>query len=255
MKIHIDIEGNTGQSVVLVHGWGLHGGVWARTAARLALTHTVLRVDLPGFGASAPLSIPYTAEALAEAVAANVPANAVWVGWSLGGLVALAAAQIGAPMAKLVLVGATPRFVQDADWPHAMASSALANFAAGLAQDYRATVMRFLALQARGSERAHEELRALRDTVFARGEPSPAALSGGLDVLRDSDLRPALAGIGIPTLMIHGVRDLLIPAQAAAQTVSALPQARLSLFEGAGHAPFLSHPEAFERELMAFLHD
>ncbi|MGE0080714.1 MAG: pimeloyl-ACP methyl ester esterase BioH [Thiohalomonadaceae bacterium] len=254
MTIHIDITGN-GPPVVLIHGWGLHGGVWARTAQALAGSHEVWRVDLPGFGASAPLAGRYTAQTLAEAVAARVPAGAVWAGWSLGGLVVLAAAHMGASVSRLVLVGATPRFVQAPDWPHAMAGEVLAGFAAELAADWRATVLRFLALQARGSERAREELRALRETVFARGEPATAALSGGLDVLRDTDLRAALGHVTLPALVIHGSRDVLVPVQAAVETTAALHRARLALIEGAGHAPFLSHPDAFERELLAFLHD
>jgi len=254
VSIHIDIEGS-GPPVVLIHGWGLHGGVWARTAKALAHTHTVLRVDLPGFGASAPLDVAYTAAALAQAVATRVPAGAAWVGWSLGGLVALAAADAGVPMSKLVLVGATPRFVQAPDWPHAMAGGVLAGFAADLAADWRATVSRFLALQARGSERARDELRALRETVFARGEPAVQALHGGLDVLRDGDLRDVLARVQVPALLIHGGRDALVPPAAAAETARRLPQARLSLIDGAGHAPFLSHPDQFEQALAAFLND
>lgn len=254
MSIHIDIEGS-GPPVVLIHGWGLHGGVWARTARGLAATCTVLRVDLPGFGASATLPAPYSAEALAQAVAARVPADAAWVGWSLGGLVALAAARAGVPIRKLALVGATPCFVQAADWPQAMAPEVLAAFAAELTADWRATVLRFLALQVRGSARARDELRVLRDTVFARGEPSVAALRGGLDVLRDTDLRGVLDHITLPTLIIHGTRDVLVPTRAATHTAEALPRARLALVEGAGHAPFFSHPDEFERMLMAFLHE
>lgn len=254
MSVHVHIEGR-GTPVVLIHGWGLHGGVWVSTAQALARTHEVWCVDLPGFGASAPLRDGYTAQALAEAVAARVPAGAAWAGWSLGGLVALAAVQAGVMMSRLVLVGSTPRFVQGPDWPHAMAGEVLAGFAEELAADWRATVLRFLALQARGSERAREELRALRESVFAHGEPAVAALHGGLDVLRDTDLRGGLGQIPLPTLIVHGSRDVLVPVQAAVATADALPDARLALIEGAGHAPFLSHPEHFERELLSFLHE
>ncbi len=254
VSMHIDITGN-GPPVVLIHGWGLHGGVWARTAKALAGHHTVLSVDLPGFGASAPLDVAYTATALAQAVATRVPADAAWVGWSLGGLVALAAAGMGVPMGRVALVGATPRFVQAPDWPDAMAGEVLAGFAADLAADWRAAVSRFLALQARGSERARDELRALREMVFARGEPTAQALRGGLDVLRDGDLRDVLARVQVPALVIHGRRDTLVPPAAAAETMRRLPRARLALIDGAGHAPFLSHPDQFEQTLAAFLND
>ena len=55
-----------GRDVVLVHGWGLHGGVWARVAAALADHFTVHQVDLPGHGHSASVA-PYTLPAQAQA--------------------------------------------------------------------------------------------------------------------------------------------------------------------------------------------
>jgi pimeloyl-[acyl-carrier protein] methyl ester esterase len=253
-NVHLQIQGQ-GPPLILLHGWGLHGGVWETTAAALAHEYRVIRVDLPGFGASAPLRTPYTAETLADAVATAVPEPAIWIGWSLGGLVALAAAARGAPVEKLVLVGATPRFVQAPDWPAAVAPEVLSAFAAELETDYQATVLRFLALQARGSERAREELRSLREMVLARGAPSLAALRGGLAVLRDSDLRPSLPALHLPALVIHGERDVLVPLAAAQTMMSTLPRARLAQLAGAGHAPFLSHPDAFTETLLSFLHE
>lgn len=244
-----------GPDLVLVHGWGLHGGVWDSAAAVLAERFRVTRVDLPGHGRSPLPAGTYTLDGLAAAVAAVAPPGATWIGWSLGGLVSLAAAAAGAAPRRLVLVATTPRFVQAADWPHAMAPEVLAGFAADLARDYRATLLRFLALQSRGSERAREELKDLRGRLFAHGEPRPEALEGGLAVLRDSDLRPVLPQISVPTLWLHGARDNLSPAAAAAAAAGMMPRGSATVLPGAGHAPFLSHPGAFCAAIEDFLHD
>lgn len=249
MSLHIERSGH-GEPLVLLHGWGLHGGVFTLLAARLSERFDVWNVDLPGHGRSAPLPAPSLA-AVAECITDAVPAGATWLGWSLGGMVALAAATGAAP-ARLVLIATSPRFVAAPPWlgtPVAV----LHGFAESLEQDYRATLKRFVALQARGSEHAREETRHLREHLFVHGEPDPAALRGGLDILARADLRPMLPAITMPTLLIGGARDTLIPTAALEATLALLPDARLALIDGAGHAPFLSHPEPFETALMEFL--
>ena len=121
MNIYYEQSGH-GPDVVLVHGWGSHGGVWTDMARALSADYRVIVPDLPGHGRSRDLlPAPYTPETLAEGVRSGLSGPAVWVGWSMGGLVALAAAQhYPQDLTRLVLVGATPKYVQSADWPHAM---------------------------------------------------------------------------------------------------------------------------------------
>lgn len=251
MSLYLEQQGS-GPEMVLLHGWGLHGGVWAPVREALAAHFHLTVVDLPGFGRSDPPA-EFSLPALAAAVGAEVPAGAVWLGWSLGGLVAQQAAADGVAMNGLILTASTPRFVTAADWSEAMEAEVLDGFAAELATDYRATLQRFLALQARGSERAREELRGLRGQLFDHGEPAAEALAGGLELLRASDLRPQLVGIEIPTLWLHGERDTLVPPAAAEAAAAAMPRAESVCIPGAGHAPFLSHPEPFVEAVKAFL--
>lgn len=251
MTLHVERQGQ-GRPLVLLHGWGLHGGVFAAMAGRLANRFDVWSVDLPGHGRSAPLSQP-TLKAVAAEVAAAVPAGAAWLGWSLGGMTALAAAS-AARAGELVLVCASPRFVADTDWPGTPAE-VLERFAEELETDHRGTLARFVALQARGSERAREEVRQLRAALFAYGEPDRAALRGGLEALLTADLRPHLADITAPTLLVGGRRDTLVPFAALERTAAIMPSARAVAVEGAGHAPFLSHPDAFDALLMDFLNE
>ena len=90
----------------------------------------------------------------------------------------------------------------------------------------------FLALQARGSENERELLAGLRERLFSRGEPELSALRGGLDILRDADLRAVLPGITRPVLAIAGQRDKLTPPQASHYLARALPNARAVEIQG-----------------------
>ena len=175
-------------------------------------------------------------------------------GWSLGGQVALRWAQLHATQVKkLVLVSSTPCFVQKDDWTCAMAAETLHDFAISLLQNHAQTLRRFLALQVRGGEHERELLIDLRARLFANGEPDVAALQGGLEILRDTDMRNQLAQITQATLVIAGERDMLTPWSASEYMAQAISNARLAVMQGAAHAPFLSHPETFMQHLTSFL--
>ncbi len=68
----------------------------------------------------------------------------------------------------------------------------------------------------------------------------------------ESDLRPLLDEIVQPTLWIAGDRDRLVPAAAVASASGMMVESRMVTIEGAGHAPFLSHPQAFISEVIRF---
>lgn len=254
MSLYIDIHGS-GPDLVMLHGWGLHGGLFGPVIEPLSKRFRLHLVDLPGHGRSPMLNGDYFLETVAEAVAGEVPAGASWLGWSLGGRIALAAAAAGTAIGKLLLVGTNPCFTRKPDWPYAMPEAELEQFALSLRDNYRTTLQRFLAVQSRGSERAREELRNLRESLFAHGEPDPAALAAGLEILRSADLRQVLPDIQQPTLVLHGERDTLAPLAAAEYTAARLPQGKLEIIEGAGHAPFISHPDLFTDSVVEFMND
>jgi pimeloyl-[acyl-carrier protein] methyl ester esterase len=232
----------SGPDLVLVHGWGLHGGIWGDLPARLAEHFRVTTLDLPGHGRSREVNGDQSLDAYTDHVAELCSGAAIWLGWSLGGLIALnAALRYPHKVAQLVLVGATPKFVQAPDWPYAMPVDVFADFARSLTQDYRATLLRFLSLQVGGNESARALLKQLRADMFAHGEPQPEALAAGLAILEQTDLRARLAEIRVPTLVVHGSHDRLALPAAGDYLAAQLPNARLLRVAGAGHAAFLSH--------------
>jgi pimeloyl-[acyl-carrier protein] methyl ester esterase len=179
----------------------------------------------------------------------------------------------------LVLVTATPRFVQAPDWPAAMPGATLDRFHDGLLADPPGTLHRFLALQVKGSDAARETLRLLRAELAQRPPPAPAALAVGLDLLRDGDLRARLPRLACPSLWLFGERDTLVPAaaaQGAAALLSGAPQTpaeeaspppgeglgrgrskqargKFAVIPRAAHAPFLSHPRETSAAILSFL--
>jgi pimeloyl-[acyl-carrier protein] methyl ester esterase len=252
MQLYTQTSG-TGPDLVLVHGWGLHGGIWDRFVPLLATNFRVTCVDLPGHGRSGWQG-EGTLDAMTAAVFSVVPAPAVWVGWSLGGLVATRAALL-APgnVTALVTIASSPCFVRKHDWESAMLPVLLDTFAAELAQDYVRTLNRFLALQVRGSSSYGEVLKMLRALLLEQGEPDAAGLRAGLEVLRTTDLRDSLGNIDCPTLLLLGERDMLVPVTAGRAARELIPDAQLEVIAGAGHAPFIAQPEVVAARVKRFL--
>lgn len=252
MSLYVEISG-TGPDLALLHGWGMHGGVWGGVREALARRFRLHVVDLPGYGKS-PALAPYTLESLVGAVAAALPERFHLCGWSLGGQVALEMARLYPErVARLVLTAATPRFTAAQDWPWAVEREVLLEFAAALETDYEGTLRRFLALQARGDDDARAVLKRLRDGLFERGRPDAETLRAGLKILLESDLRDRAAAVKAPTLLLHGERDLLTPPGAARWLAGQMPAVCLEVVPGASHAPFLSHPGEFAEIVTGFL--
>jgi pimeloyl-[acyl-carrier protein] methyl ester esterase len=254
MSLHVESIGS-GAPLLLVHGWGMHGGVWENVAQKLAAEWRVHSVDLPGYGYSKAEKVT-TLDAIVDELSAGFAEPLSVCGWSLGGQIALHwAAREPDKVRRLILVASTPCFTRRADWAFGMESEVLKKFATELEQNHAATLRRFIALQLRGSENERELLALLRERLFSRGEPDMVALRAGLNILRDVDLRSELQDIKQTALVIAGERDKLTPPEASLYLAQAMPSARLVEVAGAAHAPFLSHPEFFVEQIKRFLHE
>lgn len=252
-SLHVQRRGS-GPDVVMLHGWGMHSGVFEELSSSLARRYTVTTVDLPGHGRSSHEACPENVAEMADSVLKSIPRKAAIVGWSLGGMVALELAMRSrSDITALVLLAATPRFVIAEDWPHATGEKVFDDIAASLTSDWRGTLDRFLALQALGTPGAREQVRRLRERLFEHGEPHPRALQVGLEILRRTDLRAGLAAVECPALLVLGERDRLVPAQVAGDLQARVAGLRAEVIRSAGHAPFVSHSEQCEEIISAFL--
>ena len=219
--------------LVFLAGWGFDSRVWQPVAERLA----------------EQFRISYDLDA--------APAGAIACGWSLGAIrlqksaVVACNAPHGVRLSRLILVGTTPRFVQAPDWPCAQPPELLDSFSAAVAADPKAALRRFAALLNQGDGRARDLTRQLAGLINERIDDA-ASLAAGLAELRDSDLRKSAVVERLPTLLIHGERDPLMPLAAAQWLAAQIPDVRLDVFEGCAHAPFLSQPDRFAQRVREF---
>ncbi|MEN3030666.1 pimeloyl-ACP methyl ester esterase BioH [Chromobacterium amazonense] len=250
MNLFVETLGQ-GPDVVMLHGWGLHGGVFSRVAEQLAARFCVHLVDLPGHGAS-PALARFDADAVADIVAAHFPLPAHVVGWSLGGLIAQHwAARHPDRVKSLALIATSPRFVRDDSWPHAQARQSIEAVAQSLDGAFEQMLERFLALQMMGAPAARDTLKALRGELFAHGRPQ--GLLPALELLLEADARELADRIRCPAALFYGVRDAITPIGAGRWLADTLGDAVLYEFPQASHAPFLSHEPDFVRALAEHL--
>jgi pimeloyl-[acyl-carrier protein] methyl ester esterase len=250
--LYIHTEGRGAAHLVLLHGWAMHGGVFAPLVEALRERCTLHVVDLPGHGRSRDCNVSLQPVECAQAIAARVP-PATWLGWSLGGLYALQAAlDFPARVQGLAMLCTSPRFVRGEGWTHAVSPEILQEFGRDLETDYEGTLERFLALEALGSDCAQADLRKLRADTFSEFRPRVRALTQGLGVLEHSDLREHLHELQQPSAWIAGRRDRLIPWQAM-QWSAAQCGGVFTCIAGAGHAPFVGHTDAVVAALAPLL--
>ncbi len=245
-----------GPDLVLLHGWAMHSGVWGEFGRQLRRHFTVHAIDLPGHGLNRHLILPESILSLGNLIAARTPKGAIWMGWSLGGLIALQQA-VGSPaeVSALVLVASSPSFVSRPHWPHAVAATLFAQLKSDLARDQDLALHRFAALLVHGTPSARRDLRYLRSLVLSDRSPAVAALQCGLKWLATTDLTGCLAQIEKPVLVIGGQDDQLVPALALSALAARLPDARSLILDGTGHAPFINHPQELLGTIREWLHE
>lgn len=239
MRLYYSTLG-AGRDLVLVHGWGTHGGIWSELAEELALHFRVHVVDLPGCGESANCE-PYSLDHIAGMLAADMPSQCGVVGWSLGGQIALAwARKAPRQVERVALIATSPCFSRREGWPHAVSVELLHEFGRALSEDSLGTLQRFFSLEALGDEHTRDAAARLRACLKRRGAPSPEALAGGLHILLEADQRAELSAISQCVLVLHGERDRVAPPAAGEHLARGLRHAEFVAIAGSAHVPFLT---------------
>lgn len=245
---------NCSGNITLLHGWGLHSIAWDTVIPALLKHFHVTIIDLPGMGLSPLPKDNYTLNFLVEQVMSVAPEQSIWLGWSLGGVVALqAAAQYPERITHVITTGTNAKFTRCDDWPHAIEKSVLEKFREIYEEDAEGTLIRFLALQCKGSASYKNDVVVLKEILYFCGLPSKRALKSGLEILMNYDLRHIVKSIGQPTLHILGTEDHLVPASASETWNNVMPSAQIALLKDQAHTPFISDPELFSQAVLEFL--
>lgn len=248
-----------GPPLALLHGISFAAAVWRRQlGGALAARFRLLAPDLRGHGASdkpADAALYQDGELWADdlrALLGEAP-RPVIVAWSYGGILALDYLRRFDPKALseaasgLVLVGALTRNGSRAAFDDLGAGAA--HLQGMLRSDFDtqyAASQAFVAAMTRAPLEPAE-----RERLLAMAMMTPPYVRHAL-AARRVEHDETLRGLELPTLIIHGAEDQIVRPAAAERVAGLLPGARLELWEGVGHAPFLEAPERFGAALAAF---
>lgn len=253
----------TGKPVVLIHGWPLSSASWERQVpALLHAGYRVITYDRRGFGKS---SRPYTgydyntlADDLHKIMTKLHLRDATLVGFSMGGgEVARYLGRYGTErVAKAVFMAAiTPYLLKAPDNPAGVEGSVFDGIKQAITADRPAFLTSFLSnfynLHAFGGKKVSDEVVRLSWNIAADASPK-----GTLDCVQSwlTDFRDDLVRIELPTLVIHGDNDKILPfAATGSRTHEAVKGSRMMVLAGAPHGLNWTHAEEVNRELLAFL--
>ena len=262
VELHYEDYG-AGKPVVLIHGWPLSGRSWeAQLPALIGAGYRVIAYDRRGFGASSQPWSGYDYDTFAADLHGLMThldlKDATLVGFSMGG--GEVARYIGTygteRVAKAVFAGAVPPYLYKTEGnpDGALDDATIKQFQEGVKSDRMVFLDGFTTgfFSVGGKLMVSEPQRE-----YARDIAAFASPKGTLDCIGAfacTDFRADLAKFKLPTLVIHGDSDAIVPFEVSgARTHKAIPGSVLKLVKGAPHGFNLSHAAEFNQMLLEFL--
>lgn len=223
----------------LLHGWGVDARVWQPLAPYWHENTRVGAPNWPGYFAGSCADTPAVADPssladTAHAMAASLPQDSIWVGWSLGGLAAVALSDHLPPPRGIILLGSGARFCA----PGGVTPDALDEFTHAFQRSPAAAWRHFLRWQSSGEPTPRAALKQLTALLGKTPPADTTTLAAGLGWLKTLDNRERLDTLPCPVAMLSGENDPFI-----APPLSGAPTANARLAQ-AGHCPMVSQPEA-----------
>ncbi len=253
MMLYSETVGSAaGKPLVLLHGWGMHSGIWQTLLPHLQQDYSITLIDLPGSGRSAGCQLqPYNLDAVVAQLVEVVPASALWLGWSLGGVIAMAFAQrFPERVNGLMTLASSPCFVERPDWSFGMDETTYSQFEQDLAANPAKTLQRFNMLQVQGSATARSDLKTLKQ-ILSEVQPTAQALIDSLGLLR-GDYRQLFSNTCLPTTHLLCQLDTLAPASMSYALKALQPEAQVEVLAEQSHVGFLSAPQTLAAKIRAF---
>ncbi|MDQ7002906.1 MAG: alpha/beta fold hydrolase, partial [Ghiorsea sp.] len=223
---------------LFLHGWGQSVQVWHQQNKHFSPLSRVHLVNLPGHGGAIDMPEQQWLEQLSPIIQYHASQQpVVLVGWSLGGQLALALQQqLQHQLAGLVLVSTTPCFRQQEDWQWGCDEEVWQKFTLAAEQQNPKLMQRFFQMMLHGDKLTPREVQHLaKGAINKSTPPSSLALNTGLSFLSKFDFRHNLQDIELPTLIIHGQQDVIVPVQAGQFLAAHMPHAEIHIFEDCGH--------------------
>jgi len=244
----------TGRPIVFVHGWGGSGDVWDYQVLDLADRFRVITVDLRGHGDSDKPWGDYgygTFCADLRALMEHLQLEDVTlVGWSMGGHIGLKYVELyGAPVARLVITGSGPRFLQAPDAPFGGEPESAQALCDAVRYNRVETITGLYA----GNFHL-TDLEATRDWLIQIGLKVPAFVGlRSFEALLAEDVREGLSDIRVPVAIFSGRHDQIWPSGWSEVCAKSIPGASVTYFENSGHVAFIEDRTEWTQALVDFI--
>ncbi|MDP2721420.1 MAG: alpha/beta hydrolase [Bacteroidales bacterium] len=257
VRLHITDAGE-GRPIVLIHGWPLSDEMYEyQYNALMKENFRAIGITLRGFGKSdKPYgSYDYDTHALdIKNVLSKLDVkDAVLVGFSMGGSIAIryVSKYKGAYVSKLALCGAAaPLWTQRNDFKYNLPKSAVDELIELNYKDRPQLLSNFGKIFSATETSLNKGIRSWLNGINLSA--SSYATAQCLIALRDTDLRPDLEQIAIPTLIMHGKKDKICSFDLAEQMKAGISGSHIVAFENSGHSMFLEETDKFNSELIKF---
>lgn len=241
------------QELVLLHGWGCNREVWRPLLVLLRPWSNITLVDLPWCAPGVDAGDPPSLNGLVADILDCSPVQAVFVGWSLGGQIAVELAEREPDrVLAVVTICSNPMFVAVSDWP-GMQARVFKDFRVSVQKNPTAALKRFDSLQVTGARHPRPLLRLLQNL---QRQPATAGLLIGLDWLEALDKRKCLARIKQPQLHLFAERDALVPASVSHAMATQLGEessVQVKVLPEACHLAPLDCPVQLQQHIRGFL--
>jgi non-heme chloroperoxidase len=257
VRLHIT-DGGEGRPIVLIHGWPLSDEMYEYQYNDLInKKFRVIGITLRGFGKSDKPFGNYNYDVHVEDIK-NILCkldvkDAVLVGFSMGGAISIRYVSMdeGTHVSKLVLCGAAaPVWTQRPDFPYNLPKNAVDDLIALNYKDRPKLLSNFAKIFSATETSLNEGMVGWLNGIGLSA--SSHATAQCLVALRDTDLRPDMKKIKIPTLILHGKKDKICSFDLAGQMKLGIQNSQLVVFENSGHSMFLEETDKFNSELIKF---
>ncbi len=255
----------SGEPVVFVPGWCLSADMWEYQMVPLAEAgFRCISYDVRGCGRSDQPGGGYDLDTLADDLAAVIEGlelrDATLVGHSAGSaqILRYLSRHGSARVARISLISSTaPYLIKADDNPDGVDGAVLEEMISGLRRDRpkwaAALASPWFGVGLPGVSVSQEQLDwAVRMFLQA----SPRAAIETIRAVYTTDLRPDAREVAVPTLIVHGDADVMVPFEASARRLAEeISHAELRVYENASHGPFVSHKDRLNDDLLSFMGD
>lgn len=251
-------DSGSGIPLLFLHGWCMSSVVWQSQFMQLNRDFRVIAPDLRGHGKSRAVSghfdFEHYAADLEDLVQCLELERIILIGWSMGAQIAIQVFDaLSEKLAGLVLVSATPCFTVKDDFPFGLARNEAFGMrlkvTRNLARALDGFHGRMFAEGEAGDPHTAIRIKELLDSVVP---PDASVAVEAIDSLADADMRPLLARISLPVLILNGDRDPVCLPQASDYLMGHIKFALQKVFSDCGHAFFITRPEMFNNEIIQY---